>query len=86
MIPLTDLSDLDGDAFVGDPCPAEHHVEVGTTVFLSAGFKLGLTLAVITGVGMRLPSSTLGNLWTDVVGGVKIVLTGANWGVDGPVG
>ena len=80
MIPLTDLSDLDGDALVGDPCPAEHHAVLDATVFLRAGFRLGLVLAVATGVGIRLPSSTLGNLWTDVVGGVEVVLMGANCG------
>ena len=58
MIPLTDLSDLDGDALVGDPCPAEYHEEVDTTVFLRAGFRLGLALAIATGVGIRLLSST----------------------------
>ena len=62
MMPLTDLSDLDGDALVGDPCAAEHHEEVDPTVFLRAGFRLGFALAVATGVGMRLLSSTLGNL------------------------
>jgi hypothetical protein len=70
MIPFTDLSDLDGDALVGDPCPAEHHEEVAATVFLRAGFRLGLTLVVATGVGIRLLSSTLGNLWADAAGGV----------------
>jgi hypothetical protein len=80
MIALTDLSDLDGDALVGDPCPAEHHEEVVIAVFLRAGFRLGLALAVATGVGIRLLSSTLGNLWTDAVGGVEVVLMGANCG------
>ena len=77
MIPLTDLRDLDGDALVGDPCPAGSHEEVDPTVFLRAGFRLGLALAVITGVGIRLLSSTLGNLWTDAAGGVEVVLMGA---------
>jgi hypothetical protein len=77
MIPLTDLSDLDGDALVGDPCPAEHHEEVDATAFLRAGFRLGFALAIATGVGIRLLSSTLGNLWTDAVGGVEVVLMGA---------
>jgi hypothetical protein len=77
MIPLTDLSDLDGDALVGDPCPAEHHEVLDATAFLRAGLRLGLALAVATGVGIRLLSSTLGNLWTDVVGGVEVVLMGA---------
>ena len=76
MIPLTDLSDLDGDALVGDPCPAEHHEEVDATAFLRAGFRLGLVLAIATGVGMRLLSSTLGNLWTDAVGGVECRFNG----------
>ena|SRR5580698_6320002 len=76
IIPLTDLRDLDGDALVGDPCPAEHHEEVGT-VFLRAGFRLGLALDVATGVGIRLLSSTLGNLCTDAAGGVEVVLMGA---------
>jgi len=75
IIPLTDLSDLDGDALVGDPCPPEHH-DVDVTVFLRAGFKFGLALAIPTGVGIRLLSSTFGNLWTDPVGGVKLVLMG----------
>jgi hypothetical protein len=75
MIPLTDLSDLEGDALVGDSCPAEHHDDAGATVFLRAGFRLGLALAV--GVGIRLLSNALGNLWTDPVGGVEVVLMGA---------
>ena len=56
MIPLTDLSDLDGDALVGDPCP-EHHMEVEATVLFKAGFKFGFALAAATGVGIRLPST-----------------------------
>jgi len=74
MIPLTDLSDLDGDALVGDPCP-EHHKEVDATGFLRAGFKFGFALATATGVGIRLLSRTFGNLWRDV-GGVEGVLVG----------
>lgn len=77
MIPLTDLRDLDGDALVGDPCPGGHHEEV---VFLRAGFRLDLPLVVATGVGIRLLSSALGNLWTDAVGGVEVVLIGDNCG------
>jgi len=73
MIPLTDLSDLEGDALVGDPC-AKHHEGVDATVFLRTGFRLGLALAVATGVGIRLPSSTFGNLWTDAVGGVEVLM------------
>jgi len=77
MIPFIDLSDLDGDALVGDPCP-ENHDGVGATVFLRAGFKFGLALAlaVATGVGIRLLSSTFVNLWTGVVGGVEVVFMG----------
>jgi hypothetical protein len=77
MILLTDLSDLDGDALVGDPCPAERHVDADATAFLRAGFRLGLGLAIATGVGIRLLSNTLGNLWADTAGGVEVVLMGA---------
>jgi hypothetical protein len=68
MIPLTDLSDLDGDALVGEPCPG-HHMDVDTTGFFRAGFKFGFALTAATGVGMRLPSRTFGNLGR-AVGGV----------------
>jgi len=74
MIPLTDLSDLDGDAFVGDPCP-EHHMDVDVAVVLRAGFKFGFALATATGVGIRLLSRTFGNRERDV-GGVEAVLVG----------
>jgi hypothetical protein len=74
MIPLTDLSDLDGDALVGDPCP-EHHKDVDATLFLRAGFKFGFALATATGVGIRLLSRTFGNLGRDV-GGVEAVVAG----------
>ena len=75
-IPLTDLSDLEGDAFVGDnwfPCPALE--EVGAMAFLSAGFRFGFVLAAATGVGIRLPSSAFVNLGIDV-GVVGAVLAG----------
>lgn len=67
MIPLTDLSDLDGDDLVGDPCP-EHHMDVELTVFFRAGFKFGFALAAATGVGIRLPSTAFENLGRDVGG------------------
>lgn len=77
-IPLTDLSDLEGDALVGEdwfPCPAFE--EVDAMEFLSAGFRFGFVLAAATGVGIRLPSSTFAfvNLGIDV-GVVGTVLTG----------
>ena len=75
-IPLTDLSDLDGDALVGDnwfPCPALEEVDI--MAFLSAGFRFGFILAAATGVGIRLPSSAFVNLGIDV-GVVGAVLTG----------
>jgi len=59
-IPLTDLSDLEGDALVGDdwlPCP-EVEAFVDALTFLRAGFKFDLVLVVATGVGIRLLSST----------------------------
>lgn len=75
-IPLTDLSDLEGDALVGDnwfPCIAFEEVDAIT--FLSAGFRFGFVLTAATGVGIRLLSSTFVNLGIDVgVGGT--VLTG----------
>ncbi len=75
-IPLTDLSDLEGDALVGDnwfPCPAFE--EVDAMAFLSAGFRFGFVLVPATCVGIRLPSSTFVNLGIDV-GVVGTVLAG----------
>jgi hypothetical protein len=74
MIPLTDLSDLDGDALVGDPCP-EHHKDVDVAVLLRAGFKFGFALATATGVGIRLLSRTFGYREREA-GGVEVILVG----------
>ena len=76
-IPLTDLSDLEGDALVGDdwlPC-TEVEPDMDALAFLRAGFKLGLALVPATGVGIRLLSSEFGNLGIDV-GVVGAVLMG----------
>lgn len=75
-IPLTDLSDLEGDALVGDnwyPCPVLE--EVDAMAFLSAGFRFGFALAAATGVGIRLLSNTFVDFGIDV-GVVGAVLTG----------
>ena len=80
-IPLTDLSDLEGDALVGDdwlPCP-EVEAYVDALAFLRAGFKFDLVLFTATGVGIRLLSSTFGNLGTDA-GVVGAVLIWPGWG------
>jgi hypothetical protein len=84
-IPLTDLSDLEGDALVGDdwpPCP-EVGAFVDALTFLRAGFKFDLVLVI--GVGIRLLSSTFGNLGIDV-GVVGAVLMGGHWRVGGVEG
>jgi hypothetical protein len=86
-IPLTDLSDLEGDALVGDdwpPCP-ELEEFVDAVTFLRAGFKFDLVLVIATGVGIRLLSSTFWNLGIDV-GVVGAVLMGGHWRVGGVEG
>lgn len=84
-IPLTDLSDLDGDALVGDDWLPEVEAFVDVLTFLRAGFKFSLVLAIATGVGIRLLSSTFRSLGIDV-GVVGAVLIGAHWRVGGVEG
>jgi hypothetical protein len=70
IIALTDLSDLDGDALVGDdwlPCPGFEMAE-DATAFLRTGFRLSFVLATDTGVGIRLLSSTFEALGVDIGG------------------